>query len=441
MTPKAVHIVGGGTVSYLASHIQLASSAKGTTARRLAELCIEEGKQLAREGGHPEPVQPSMDVELHLTKEANPMSLLATPDDLRGLAERLAADRRTKIVFWTPSVLDFAGTIEGIEPGKYSRRPRALNAADNPQTYTVTLTGIPKILDVFRRNGAGRQPRKDVFLVAFKQSAGESAERQYWLAMELLKRTSANLVFANDSITRRNMIVVPEEACYPETEKEMYDRDTLLRRLVHMAYMRSHLTFTHSTVVAGEPVPWDSPCVPPVLRSIVDHCIAQGAYKPVSGATAGHFAAKIGDREFLTSIRKSDFRKMKNIGLVRVTTDGPDKVLAYGARPSVGGQSQRIVFEDHPEHDCIVHFHCPKRPGSLVPTVSQEEYECGSHECGKNTSNGLRKFGNLSAVFLDQHGPNIVFNHSIDPAEVIRFIEENFDLSKKTGGFQLPAAS
>jgi hypothetical protein len=35
---------------------------------------------------------------------------------------------------------------------------------------------------------------------------------------------------------------------------------------------------------------------------------------------------------------------------------------------------------------------------------------------------------------LDNHGPNIVFNHSIDPQEVIDFIVENFDLALKTGG-------
>jgi hypothetical protein len=57
-----------------------------------------------------------------------------------------------------------------------------------------------------------------------------------------------------------------------------------------------------------------------------------------------------------------------------------------------------------------------------------------SHQCGQNTSSGLKKFGNLYAVYLDQHGPNVVFNRTIDPAEVIRFIEENFDLEDKTGG-------
>ncbi len=41
----------------------------------------------------------------------------------------------------------------------------------------------------------------------------------------------------------------------------------------------------------------------------------------------------------------------------------------------------------------------------------------------------------VSAVMLDQHGPNIVFKRDTDPQKVIEFIEENFDLTAKTGGY------
>ena len=253
---------------------------------------------------------------------------------------------------------------------------------------------------------------------------------QYLAGLNLLKKSSCNLVLANDVYHHRNMIITPEEARYCVTT----NRDEVLTELVRMAKLRSHLTFTRSTVVAGEPVPWDSPEVFPALRTIVDHCIKSGAYKPFNGATVGHFACKLNENTFLTSIRKSNFNDLHKLGLVRVVTDGPDSVIAYGAKPSVGGQSQRIVFADHPDYDCIVHFHCPIKPGSKVPTVSQREYECGSHQCGENTSKGLAKFGNLSAVYLSEHGPNIVFNHTINPQEVIDFIEANFDLADKTGG-------
>jgi hypothetical protein len=124
--------------------------------------------------------------------------------------------------------------------------------------------------------------------------------------------------------------------------------------------------------------------------------------------------------------------------LVRVVTDGPDNVIAYGSKPSVGGQSQRIVFDEHKGENCIVHFHCPIKPGSNVPIVSQREYECGSHECGQNTSRGLEVVDDgIKAVYLDNHGPNIVFNDGKDARGVQDFISDNFDLSKKTGGYQV----
>jgi hypothetical protein len=61
-----------------------------------------------------------------------------------------------------------------------------------------------------------------------------------------------------------------------------------------------------------------------------------------------------------------------------------------------------------------------------------------SHRCGENTSDNLKQFEinnhKFSAVMLDQHGPNIVFHSSIDPNIIIHFINDNFDLSSKTGG-------
>jgi hypothetical protein len=204
-----------------------------------------------------------------------------------------------------------------------------------------------------------------------------------------------------------------------------------------MALLRSHLTFTRSTVIPGAPVPWSSELVPDTLRKVVDHCVARGAYKPFLGATVGHFAVKIGEGRFLTSRRKTDFNRLSQVGLVLVEARGEHEVVAHGSRPSVGGQSQRIIFAEHPGLDCIVHFHCPIRPGSPVPVRSQRPFECGSHECGKNTSDGLKPFGDVWAVMLDRHGPNVVFSRDADPATVIRFIEENFDLTGTTAGFPL----
>jgi hypothetical protein len=417
MKNKKVYVMGGGTVSHVRNHLALCAPAYGTTAIKLAEYCeIKFDK---------------MDVELILTKMADPQNhcgntVLETNVDVQMFINRLKEDYDTKVIFLNIALCDYDGSIADVGynhtvSGKYASR---LKTSDGPQT--MFLTPADKVVKSIREG------RKDITVVAFKTTCGATEQEQYLAGLNLLKKNSVNLVLANDTLTHLNMIITPEEARYCVTT----DRDKALIELVKMAYSRSHLTFTRSTVVDGHPVAWDDNLVYPCLRTVVDYCITNAAYKPFNGATVGHFACKLDDNTFLTSIRKSNFNDLHKNGLVLVKTDGPDSVIAYGAKPSVGGQSQRIVFTEHPEYDCIVHFHCPLkhiRPNN-IPVVSQKEYECGSHECGQNTSNGLKQFGNLSCVMLDNHGPNIVFNHSIDPNEVIQFISDNFDLSDKTGG-------
>lgn len=406
---KNIHIIGGGTTSAVRTHLSISAVAYGAAARAIAKLCSE----------HPEN---ELKVNLHLTRMASAgQGSLETNQDIAALIDSLVADPATKIIFFSPALVDFSGQIGETPSGKYAERLHSREMAPS-----IALTAEQKILPTIRRT------RKDITLVAFKTTSGATENEQYIAGLHLLKESSANLVLANDVVTRRNMIITPEEARYHVTT----DRDEALRNLVDMAIKRSHLTFTRSTVVAGESVSWTSDLVPTALREVVDHCIKVGAYKPFRGATVGHFAAKVNATTFVTSKRKTNFNDLEKNGLVRIETDGPDTVIAYGSRPSVGGQSQRIVFTEHDGYDCIVHFHCPLKANHLddVPVVSQREYECGSHECGRNTSRGLKQFGNLLAVMLDNHGPNIVFKKGVDPAEVIAFIERNFDLAGKTGG-------
>jgi hypothetical protein len=442
---KKIHIISGGTISHITPHLGLTARAYGNTGRALARLCAEQ--------------MPTLDALLHRTRMAGG-NKLETNDDVEQLINKLKADASTKIIFMPVALCDFdvveaTRTVEEMRDDMpYIRHVKHALGKDAPRLKTSEHERLPlgeydsadtlgepslhlALVPAKKIIPMGRDGRKDIFLVGFKTTSGATEDEQYIAGLNLLKGASCNLVLANDLKTRVNMIITPEEARYHVTR----DRETVLRELVDMTKLRSHLTFTRSTVIAGEPVSWTSNLVPASLRRIVNHCIEKNAYKPFRGATVGHFAVKISDNEFLTSQRKTNFNDLHKLGLVRIKTDGPDTVLAYGAKPSVGGQSQRIVFSEHPEYDCIVHFHCPLRQTwdlpslSDIPVVSQREYECGSHQCGQNTSRGLKKFGNLSCVMLDQHGPNIVFNHSIDPDEVINFIDANFDLNAKTGGY------
>lgn len=407
-----VIVLGGGTFNHVRNHLSIAVPAFGETAKFISGCCRYEFKDML--------------TQLHLTKMASTKSNIVTNDDVAVFVESIIEDTEVKVVFFNVALADFTGQIGEVESGKYAPR---LKSREGP--FEMQLTIADKLL------GRIRKHRKDIFLVAFKTTSGATHDEQYVAGLNLLKANSANLVLANDTVTRTNMIICPEEARYCVTT----DRELALRTLVEIAKARSNLTFTRSTVVDGPSVDWASEVVPSSLRTVVDYCIEQGAYKRFRGVTAGHFAVKIGEDTFLTSKRKSDFNDLKNVGLVHVTSYDDNNVVAIGAKPSVGGQSQRIIFKEHPNLDCIVHFHCPLKAGSNIPIRPQWMFECGSHECGQNTSSGLKEIEpGIFAVMLEEHGPNIVFNKSIDPQRVIAFINSNFDLKAKTGGLVEPQA-
>lgn len=402
-----VHIFGGGTITHVRNHLALCAPAYGKTARYINSFYN--------------------DAVLHLTKMADSRSIIETNDDVEYELNRLIEDPECRVIYFNVALCDYEGYVMGtpgtdqVESGKYATR---LKTSEGPKM--LHLTPAAKLI------GKIRKERKDIFVVGFKTTCGASSDEQYITALNMLKANSINLVLANDTLTRNNMIVAPEETRYCETT----DRNKVLNKLVEMTNSRSRNTFTRSTVVPGDSVPWNSNIVPDNLRKVVDHCIERGAYKRFRGVTAGHFAVRLGDNEILTSKRKHDFNKLAEEGMVRVEYDGLDKVIAYGFKPSVGGQSQRIIFDEHPELDNIVHFHCPlkKDARDLLPLVDQAPNECGSHQCGANTSRNLKDFGDIKAVMLDSHGPNVVFSRNTPAEAVIDFIEANFDLEAKTGG-------
>ncbi|HTK60082.1 MAG TPA: phosphopantothenoylcysteine decarboxylase, partial [Candidatus Baltobacteraceae bacterium] len=352
---KKSYVIAGGTFVQVAPHFALSAPAFGKVGRDLAALLpaayTEAGQEaetrlvltrMALGGAE----RPQADQALLLGAGIED---LETNEELEKLVDHLIARPDTGAIVMAAAACDFR-PAETSEARFSSATPPAL-----------TLVAEEKIIRKIRRL------RKDIFLVGFKTTSGAAADDQYMAGLRLLKSASCNLVLANDLRTRLNMVITPEQARYHETT----DRAEALRGLASMLALRSKLKFTRATVVPGEPVPWTSPLVPASLRAVVDYCIERGAYKPFLNATVGHFAVKVDARTILTSRRKTDFNKLGEIGLVKVEADGEDSVVAYGSKPSVGGQSQRIIFKEHPDVDCIVHFHCPKKPESQVPMRSQ----------------------------------------------------------------------
>lgn len=427
------YILSGGTFVDVAPHFSLAARAFGTIGRTLLPLLREAAEKMGQEdlvfhlvltrmaiGGNER-----MQEEQMLLSTAG-LTDLVTNQDVERLVDHLTAQPDTRGIILTAALEDFVPTgltIDGMASAEIGLgRPRLASS----QPVTLTLEAAPKLVSRIRKE------RKDIFLVACKTTAGAAADEQYLKGLSLVKRASCNLVLTNDIHTRLNMIVTPEQARYHEST----DRGETLHGLAEMIVLRSKLHFTRTTVVPGEAVNWNSELIPSNLRTVVDHCIARGAYKPFEGKTVGHFATRGPAGTILTSRRKTDFNQLPDIGLVQIEPVSEEEIIAHGFKPSVGGQSQRIIFTEHPEVDCIVHMHCPLRPESQIPIREQRPYECGSHECGQNTSNGLGSFGAIKAVMLDKHGPNIVFPRDADPDEVIRFIEANVDLTGRTDGLQ-----
>lgn len=422
-----IHIIGGGTFSHVRNHLALAAPAFGETAATIGMLAIEH----LREKTNLSAAAAMAEVQLHLTRMAGGSESLMTNQDVGDLVDRLVADPKTRVIVMNAALCDYDGQIMETpifpvliptESGKYAPR---LKTSEGPRAMNI----IPadKIISRIRKE------RKDIFLVAFKTTTGATSDEQYRAGLKLLKDNSANLVLANDTVTRNNMVITPEEARYYETD----DRFEALTGLVEIMMARKDNTFTRSTVVEGDAVPWQSDMVPSNLREVVDHCIAAGAYKPFQGKTVGHFATRLDEGRILTSARKHDFNRLSEQGMVLVEYQQRDTVKATGRKPSVGGMSQRIIFEEHPDVDCIVHAHIELRANApdIIPIVDQWPNECGSHQCGQNTSRGLKVMSQgIKAVMLDNHGPNIVFSRDTPAQDVIQFIERNFDLTTKTGG-------
>lgn len=432
-----IHIIGGGTFSHVRNHLALAAPAFGKTATAIEWLFEFAFREDPTYDPNPFEFDDSHRVELHLTKMAHTSSKLVTNQDVADLVDRLVADPKTRVIIMNAALCDYDAHVVPL-PGEYSVQSgsHAQRLKTSEGDRVLRLSPADKLISRIRKD------RKDIFLVAFKTTTGATSDEQYLAGLKLLKDNSANLVLANDTVTRNNMVITPEEARYHETT----DRDAALKGLVEIVLARMNNTFTRSTVVDGDAVPWQSDMVPANLREVVDHCIAAGAYKPFQGKTVGHFATRLDEGRILTSARKHDFNRLADEGMVLVEYQERDTVKAVGRKPSVGGMSQRIIFEEHPDADCIVHFHCPTSGtgDAALNHVEQWPNECGSHQCGQATSRGLRRVGgtdwegdyhpDIKAVMLDNHGPNIVFSRTTPAAEVIRFIDENFDLSDKTGG-------
>ena len=415
----SIHVIGGGTFNHVRTHLSLATPAFGTLAKQIVEEI--DGKT-------------DLPVHLHMTRMADPTSSLETNQDVQDLVDSLCEDPETKMIFMTAAICDFDGAVNEpfgvpVPSGKYA--PRLKSSED----HIMVLTRADKILGRIRSKHA-KNPRKDIFLVSCKTTDGISDQEMVLAGIRSMKESSCNLVLVNDVKRRKSCIVTPEQAVYSFSE----DRRVVVRNLVDIALSRRTGRFVRTRVEEGSLHALVR--APRTFREVVEYLVENGAFKDIvgNGKTVGHFAHVPGGTyqgALYSSRRHVDFTDRGGTDLVGVV-ESQEGVVAYGAKPSAGVRSQMRLFKDHPQYNAVVHFHCPLRPGASASIREQRNYECGSIECGLNTSNGietvtLESGHRIGVVMLAQHGPNILFNTRTGPDEIVDFIHKTFDLSKHTG--------
>jgi len=198
-----IHIFGGGTVQHVRNHMGLCAPAYGTTARNLFDLL---GPNIAR---------------LHLTRMADYQSSMETNEDVAARLQEVLADPATRAVVFNVALCDYEGKIGDIESGKYAQR---LSSREGAQAMTLTPTR--KLLQLVKAT------RPDVFLVGFKTTANASTREQHRLSLRQIDETAADVVFANDTVTRHNLLVFPDGLYMGEREGML---DELLKELRRLA--------------------------------------------------------------------------------------------------------------------------------------------------------------------------------------------------------------
>ena len=333
-----------------------------------------------------------------------------------------------------------------VKFGKDQPRLKSRDPGGHPANVEMRLKPSNKIIGNIR---AGEEGRKDIFLVSFKATAGLTPGETYAAGLKGLKGSSSNLVLANDVQTGTNVVVTPEEFPYFETTRE-----AALDTLCEMILGRLQLTFTRTVMVPGEPAHikdlHNKGAIPPNFLPVLEHLIKRGAYKvlPWKDSTSGHFGCVTEGEEFsrISSIRKVNHNLCLEEGVAKImgtTDDG--KIIAMGGRPSVGEHTQQQIYDrinktgdDQSRIHSIVHFHCPMKieGEGEIPTRPQKLYECGSDQCGTNTSRGMSPMLDIGdgiwAVHLEGHGPNIAFHRDVPAEQVIEFIERFWNLDRKS---------
>jgi|TARA_R110000824_G_scaffold105368_4_gene249304 hypothetical protein len=402
---KRIIVIGGGTFEPIRNHLSLAAPAFGKTAREIHNNL----------GG-----------ELFLTKMCHSQSTMITNKDVEDLIDDLIKDETVGTIVMNAALCDYkALPIDENENGWHGKRLKTSEGG-----LTLSLTPTDKLI------GKIRKARPDIFLVGFKTTTYESSENQFLIALKMMKKSKCNLVLANDTVTRNNMIITPEETIYGETT----NREDVINELCDMIRMRQNLTYHRGEFFKCENRSFED--APVNFKSVMKFLINNGGYieNNGNGFTPGHFCYRNrettdGRSSFVSSQRLVNHNDVIKNGMTYVHVKESDNTFSYygDKKASVGARSQYLLLKENSEYDFIIHTHNPLKEGSVIPTTPQKPFQCGSIECGVNTLNNLGTFqgGAIKAVYLEKHGINLMFTKWCTADTVIEFLKDNIELGIK----------
>lgn len=399
---KKILILGGGTFEPIRNHLSLSAPAFGTTARKIYDLIKDRSNS-----------------EMVLTKMADHRSSLITNDDVDIYLNTVLKDTNIGCIILNIAFCDFKSLpVDGIDCGWHSQRLETKNG-----NLSISLTPTEKVIAKIRKE------RPDIFLVGFKTTTNKTSDEQFAIALKMMKSVKCNLVLANDTVTRNNMIITSEETIYGEGD----NRDYSLKELCDITLLRYDLTYDRSKFIEGKS--FDISKTSNSFQDVVSFLIQNKGFieNNGNGFTPGHFCYKVSDNSFLSSQRKANHNLVFSEGLSLVSVVD-DKFEVYGKRKaSVGARSQWLILKENESFDCIIHTHNPLLPSSQIPIAEQRPFQCGSLECGMNTVSNMKEFlnGEVKAVYLSKHGMNLLFKSTSDPKTIIDFIKSNILLGTK----------
>jgi hypothetical protein len=118
-------------------------------------------------------------------------------------------------------VTDFNGQIGAVKSGKYAERLKSRDLKQDEMKLTPSDKIVPRI----------KAKRPDIFLIAFKTTTNADYAEQLSRGQGLVKGSGADLVLANDTGTRRNLVLDKNGAVLCDTT----DRNAALAFLVGRA--------------------------------------------------------------------------------------------------------------------------------------------------------------------------------------------------------------